>query len=150
YDFIIQKDGSIFSICGDATGHGVASGMMVSVTKTGLNSINELAPNMLLKTLNQVIKKLDLGKLRMSLNIVKIIENKILITSAAMPPLFLYKASTQEVEEILQINLPLGSLNTESFELIERTFENCNCLMVCQKPQIKMENYLTIIECNHF
>lgn len=129
YDFIIQKDGSIFSICGDATGHGVASGMMVSVTKTGLNSINELAPNMLLKTLNQVIKKLDLGKLRMSLNIVKIIENKILITSAAMPPLFLYKASTQEVEEILQINLPLGSLNTESFELIERTFEKGDVLL---------------------
>jgi serine phosphatase RsbU (regulator of sigma subunit) len=129
YDFIIQKDGSIFSICGDATGHGVASGMMVSVTKTGLNSINELAPNTLLKTLNQVIKKLDLGKLRMSLNIVKIIENKILITSAAMPPLFLYKASTQEVEEILQINLPLGSLNTESFELIERTFEKGDVLL---------------------
>jgi len=129
YDFIIQKDGSIFSICGDATGHGVASGMMVSVTKTGLNSINELAPNMLLKTLNQVIKKLDLGKLRMSLNIVKILENKILITSAAMPPLFLYKASTQEVEEILQINLPLGSLNTESFELIERTFEKGDVLL---------------------
>jgi serine phosphatase RsbU (regulator of sigma subunit) len=129
YDFIIQKDGSIFSICGDATGHGVASGMMVSVTKTGLNSINELAPNMLLKTLNQVIKKLDLGKLRMSLNIVKIIENKILITSAAMPPLFLYKASTQQVEEILQINLPLGSLNTESFELIERTFEKGDVLL---------------------
>lgn len=129
YDFIIQKDGSIFSICGDATGHGVASGMMVSVTKTGLNSINELAPNMLLKTLNQVIKKLDLGKLRMSLNIVKIVENKIFITSAAMPPLYLYKASTQQVEEILQINLPLGSLNTESFELIERTFEKGDVLL---------------------
>ena len=129
YDFITQQDGSVFSICGDATGHGVASGMMVSVTKTGLNSINELAPNILLKKLNQVIKKLDLGKLRMSLNIVKIAENKIFITSAAMPPLFLYKASTEQVEEILQINLPLGSLNTESFELIERNFEKGDVLL---------------------
>ena len=129
YDFITQQDGSVFSICGDATGHGVASGMMVSVTKTGLNSINELAPNILLKTLNQVIKKLDLGKLRMSLNIVKITENKIFITSAAMPPLYLYKASTEQVEEILQINLPLGSLNTESFELIERNFEKGDVLL---------------------
>ena len=129
YDFITQLDGSIFSICGDATGHGVASGMMVSVTKTGLNSINELAPNLLLKKLNQVIKKLDLGKLRMSLNIAKITENKIFITSAAMPPIFLYKAATAEVEEILQINLPLGSLNSETFQLIERSFEKGDVLL---------------------
>lgn len=129
YDFITQLDGSIFSICGDATGHGVASGMIVSVTKTGLNSINELAPNLLLKKLNQVIKKLDLGKLRMSLNIAKITENKIFITSAAMPPIFLYKAATAEVEEILQINLPLGSLNSETFQLIERSFEKGDVLL---------------------
>jgi len=129
YDFIIQQDGSIFSICGDATGHGVASGMMVSVTKTGLNSIKESVPNLLLQQLNLVIKQLDLGKLRMSLNIAKISENKIFITSAAMPPLFLYKASTAEVEEILQINLPLGSLNRESYQLIERSFENGDVLL---------------------
>ena len=129
YDFIIQQDGSIFSICGDATGHGVASGMMVSVTKTGLNSIKESVPNLLLQQLNLVIKQLDLGKLRMSLNIAKISEDKIFITSAAMPPLFLYKASTAEVEEILQINLPLGSLNRESYQLIERSFENGDVLL---------------------
>jgi hypothetical protein len=129
YDFITQQDGSIFSICGDATGHGVASGMMVSVTKTGLNSIKESVPNLLLQQLNLVIKQLDLGKLRMSLNIAKISENKIFITSAAMPPLFLYKASTAEVEEILQINLPLGSLNRESYQLIERSFENGDVLL---------------------
>jgi len=129
YDFITQQDGSIFSICGDATGHGVASGMMVSVTKTGLNSIKELVPNLLLQQLNQVIKKLDLGKLRMSLNIAKISENKIFITSAAMPPIFLYKELTAEVEEILQINLPLGSLNSETFQLIERSFEKGDVLL---------------------
>ena len=129
YDFITQQDGSIFSICGDATGHGVASGMMVSVTKTGLNSIKESVPNLLLQQLNQVIKQLDLGKLRMSLNIAKVTENKIFITSAAMPPIFLFKASTAEVEEILQINLPLGSLNTETFQLIERSFEKGDVLL---------------------
>ena len=58
-----------------------------------------------LKSIYDVLKnsKLDLGKLRMSLNIAKITENKIFITSAAMPPIFLFKASTAEVEEVLQI-----------------------------------------------
>jgi hypothetical protein len=103
--------------------------MMVSVTKTGFNSIKELVPNLLLQQLNQVINKLDLGKLRMSLNIAKISENKIFITSAAMPPIFLYKELTAEVEEILQINLPLGSLNSETFQLIERSFEKGDVLL---------------------
>ena len=46
-----------------------------------------------------------------------------------MPPIFLFKASTAEVEEILQINLPLGSLNTETFQLIERSFEKGDVLL---------------------
>ena len=46
-----------------------------------------------------------------------------------MPPIFLYKAATAEVEEILQINLPLGSLNSETFQLIERSFEKGDVLL---------------------
>ncbi len=123
YDFIVQPDNTILSICGDATGHGVASGMMVSVTKASLISITETKINLILKKLNQVIRKIDLGTLRMSLNIIEIKDDKIRMTSAAMPPIFLYKAATKNVEEILQTNLPLGGLGNEDFDLIERDFE---------------------------
>ena len=123
YDFIVQPDKTILSICGDATGHGVASGMMVSVTKASLISITETKINLILKKLNQVIRKIDLGTLRMSLNIIEIKDDKIRMTSAAMPPIFLYKAATKNVEEILQTNLPLGGLGNEDFDLIERDFE---------------------------
>ena len=37
YDFFTQEDGSFYSVCGDATGHGTTAGMMVSITKAGLN-----------------------------------------------------------------------------------------------------------------
>ena len=124
YDFIVQPDKTILSICGDATGHGVASGMMVSVTKASLISITETKINLILKKLNQVIRKIDLGTLRMSLNIIEIKDSKIRMTSAAMPPIFLYKAATKNVEEILQTNLPLGGLGNEDFDLIERDFES--------------------------
>ncbi len=40
YDFFEHKGTALYSICGDATGHGVASGMMVSVAKAGLNGID--------------------------------------------------------------------------------------------------------------
>jgi tetratricopeptide (TPR) repeat protein len=124
YDFIVKPDKTILSICGDATGHGVASGMMVSVTKASLISITETNINLILKKLNQVIRKIDLGTLRMSLNIVEVKDDKIRMTSAAMPPIFLYKAATKKVEEILQTNLPLGGLGNEDFDLIERDFES--------------------------
>jgi tetratricopeptide (TPR) repeat protein len=123
YDFIVKPDKTILSICGDATGHGVASGMMVSVTKASLISITETKINLILKKLNQVIRKIDLGTLRMSLNIIEIKDSKIRMTSAAMPPIFLYKAATKKVEEIMQTNLPLGGLGNEDFDLIERDFE---------------------------
>ncbi len=124
YDFIVKPDKTILSICGDATGHGVASGMMVSVTKASLISITETKINLILKKLNQVIRKIDLGTLRMSLNIIEVKDDKIRMTSAAMPPIFLYKAATKKVEEIMQTNLPLGGLGNEDFDLIERDFES--------------------------
>jgi serine phosphatase RsbU (regulator of sigma subunit) len=124
YDFIVKPDKTILSICGDATGHGVASGMMVSVTKASLISITETNINLILKKLNQVIRKIDLGTLRMSLNIIEVKDDKIRMASAAMPPIFLYKAATKKVEEIMQTNLPLGGLGNEDFDLIERDFES--------------------------
>ena len=123
YDFLSQENGNIYSICGDATGHGVTSGMMVSITKAGLNGIDALAPNIILQKLNKVVKKVDLGTLRMSLNIVEISQNELKMSSAAMPPTYLYKAGSNSVEEIMHSGLPLGGLKNESFEQITRNFE---------------------------
>jgi serine phosphatase RsbU (regulator of sigma subunit) len=123
YDFFEQEDGRLFVVCGDATGHGTTSGMMVSITKAGLNGIDPKAPNKILEQLNKVVKRVDLGVLRMSLNIVQIDKNQIHMASAAMPPMYLYKASTKKVEEIQQLNLPLGGLKNETYDLITRDFD---------------------------
>ena len=123
YDFFPQTDGSLFSVCGDATGHGVASGMMVSVTKAGLNGINPVKPHKILQRLNGVIKRIDLGILRMSLNIVEITQDELFLSSAAMPPIYLYKAATKEVEEFMNNGLPLGGLKDENFVLENRKFD---------------------------
>lgn len=123
YDFLPLDNGNVYSICGDATGHGVTSGMMVSIAKAGLNGIDALAPNIILQKLNKVVKKVDLGTLRMSLNIVEVAANEIKMSSAAMPPIYLYKANSNSVEEIMNSGLPLGGLKNEEFEQITRSFE---------------------------
>jgi len=123
YDFFPQPDGVIFSVCGDATGHGVTSGMMVSVTKAGLNGISPVKPNKILQRLNGVVKRIDLGTLRMSLNIAEITSDEVFLSSAAMPPIYLYKAATKQVEEFMNNGLPLGGLRDEEFVLENRKFE---------------------------
>ncbi len=123
YDFFPQTDGSLFSVCGDATGHGVTSGMMVSVTKAGLNGISPVKPNKILQRLNGVVKRIDLGTLRMSLNIAEITQDEVYLSSAAMPPIYLYKAATKQVEEFMNNGLPLGGLRDEEFVLEARNFE---------------------------
>ena len=129
YDFFPQSDGSIYSVCGDATGHGVTSGMMVSVTKAGLNGISPVKPNNILQKLNGVVKRIDLGTLRMSLNIAEITFNEVYLSSAAMPPIYLYKAKTNSVEEIMKSGLPLGGLKSEAYELLNISFESGDVLI---------------------
>lgn len=146
YDFFPQVDGSIFSVCGDATGHGVTSGMMVSVTKAGLNGISPVKPNKILQRLNGVVKRIDLGTLRMSLNIAEITQDEVYLSSAAMPPIYLYKAASNSIEEFMNNGLPLGGLRDEDFALEARNFEPGDVLIqlsdgLPEAPNSKGEMY---------
>ena len=146
YDFEVQNDGTLVSICGDATGHGVTSGMMVSITKAGIKGIGKQKPSSLLNKLNNVIKDVDLGILRMSLNIAAISNNEIELASAAMPPVYLYKACNNSVEEIMIKGLPLGGLRDEDFKSISRDFETGDVLVqlsdgLPEAPNAKGELY---------
>ncbi len=123
YDFFEQKNGELYVVCGDATGHGIISGMMVSIAKAGLNGISSALPNEILNKLNSVIKRVDLGTMRMSLNMLQINNNQVTMSSAAMPPIYRYVAASGQVEEIQISGLPLGGLKNELFELEERPFE---------------------------
>lgn len=146
YDFFPQADGSLFSVCGDATGHGVTSGMMVSVTKAGLNGISPVKPNKILQRLNGVVKRIDLGTLRMSLNIAEITQDEVYLSSAAMPPIYLYKAASKTMEEFMNNGLPLGGLRDEEFALEARNFESGDVLIqlsdgLPEAPNSKGEMY---------
>tara|TARA_B100002052_G_scaffold39979_1_gene32119 strand:+ start:2390 stop:5704 length:3315 start_codon:yes stop_codon:yes gene_type:complete len=130
YDFIEFEDGSLLAICGDATGHGTASGMMVSITKAGLLGIDSNDPEFMLKTLNRIIKKVDIGRLRMSLNLVHFQNGSIKLSSAAMPPIYHFEKKNKKVDEIQLSNLPLGGLMNESFSVIDKKFVKDDVLVM--------------------
>ena len=89
YDFHVDMDATLTVILGDATGHGVMSGMMVSIMKSLFMSDRtnkELKP--FFENANEAIKDMQLGRLMMALTCVQISNNKIITTNAGMPPLF--------------------------------------------------------------
>ncbi len=130
YDFFEQADGSLFAICGDATGHGTPSGMLVSITKAGIIGLPQMSPNEMLHELNRVVKKVDLGILRMSLNIALIKEDQLILSSAGMPPYYIYRAATGTTEEIQISGVPLGSFNDAYFDQIHTTFNSGDILVI--------------------
>ena len=129
YDFFTQEDGSFYSVCGDATGHGTTAGMMVSITKAGLNGIPSLPPNEILNRLNKVVKRVDLGIIRMSLNIVHFKNGTATMANAAMPPIYHYSAEKKKMNEIEIVNLPLGGLANEDYELAKIDFDEGDLLV---------------------
>jgi len=130
YDFFEQPDGSLYAICGDATGHGTPSGMLVSITKAGLIGLPQLSPKDMLHELNRVVKKVDLGILRMSLNIALVKDNQITLSSAGMPPYFIYRAATNTSEEIQLSGVPLGSFNDVHFDQTSTSFNSGDILVI--------------------
>lgn len=156
YDFFVQPDGTLYLVTGDATGHGMTAGMMVSITKAGLHGISQPDTKDIMKQLNTVIKNIDLGQNRMALNIGHLKNGKIQFTSAGMPPIYLYSAETEKLNEILQVGLPLGSLKEEEYESNIYDFNKGDVLVFLSDglPEAtnasgKMIGYESVYDCIH-
>jgi serine phosphatase RsbU (regulator of sigma subunit) len=110
YDFFEQPDGSLYAICGDATGHGTPSGMLVSITKAGIIGLPQMSPKDMLHELNR--------------------DNQITLSSAGMPPYFIYRAATNTTEEIQLSGVPLGSFNDVHFDQTTTSFNAGDILVI--------------------
>ncbi|MCW8849075.1 MAG: SpoIIE family protein phosphatase, partial [Melioribacteraceae bacterium] len=124
YDFHVHLDGTLTVIIGDATGHGMQSGMMVSIIKSLFMSDRankDLIP--FFKNTNRSIKDMQLGRLLMSLASIQFNKDSIKLIIAGMPPIYHYKCSSKTVDEIATSNFPLGAIANSDYELVERNIE---------------------------
>ncbi len=131
YDFHVHMDGTLTVILGDATGHGMMSGMMVSIMKSLFMSDRtnkELKP--FFENANEAIKDMQLGRLMMALTCVQISNNKITTTNAGMPPLFIYRKNSQTIEEVVINNMPLGSMKGIVYDIKEIKIERGDTLLL--------------------
>lgn len=110
YDFRTGPDGSLLVALGDATGHGVAAGTMVTAAKAIFSTLrlDSGLPEML-EECDRVLDRMNVRPLHMCLTLARVTPRAVTVCSAAMPPVLLYRAATADVEELGAGGLPLGA-----------------------------------------
>jgi phosphoserine phosphatase RsbU/P len=122
YDFYVGEDGTLTIAVGDATSHGLKAGTMVAATKSLFNHL--AAQTNVVETLHDASRALKLMNLRslfMALTLVKVQGDRLHCSVAGMPPILIYRASTQTVEELPLRGAPLGALSNYAYHQAEIT-----------------------------
>jgi serine phosphatase RsbU (regulator of sigma subunit) len=116
YDFHLSGDGVLTVAVGDATGHGLKAGTVVTATKSLFNHLAQEAdiPTIFRQT-SRALKRMNLRSLFMAMTIAKLKGYQLTIGSAGMPPVLIYRAAEEAVEEISLRGVPLGSLTDYSY-----------------------------------
>jgi serine phosphatase RsbU (regulator of sigma subunit)/streptogramin lyase len=141
YDFHVHIDGTLTVILGDATGHGMMSGMMVSIMKSlFMSDRTNKALKPFFENASASIKDMQLGRLMMALTCVQINNNKIRTTNAGMPPLLIYRKNSEIVEEISINNMPLGAMKEVIYDEKEFEIEKGDTLLLMSDGFPELQN----------
>ncbi len=111
YDFYTGADGTLTVAVGDATGHGLKAGSVVTAMKSLFNAFAEIENiPQIFKQSSATLKKMNLRGLFMAMTILKFKNNQMILSSAGMPAVLIYRNETKTVEEVLIKAMPLGSI----------------------------------------
>jgi len=116
YDFHLSDDGTLTVAIGDATGHGLKAGTVVTATKSLFNHLaQELDIPAIFQQSSRALKRMNFRSLFMAMTIAKVDGYQLKLGSAGMPPVLIYRAEQRVVEEISLQGVPLGSLPAYSY-----------------------------------
>ncbi|MFN7926836.1 MAG: PP2C family protein-serine/threonine phosphatase [Blastocatellia bacterium] len=122
YDFHLGEDGTLTIAVGDATGHGLKAGTMVAAVKSLFVTLayHPDIPHIFTR-LSQTLKQMNLRGLFMALTIAKVKDHCMTISLAGMPPVWIYRAGSQQIEEVALQQLPLGGVTKYVYQ--QREYE---------------------------
>jgi len=131
YDFHLGKDSTLTVVIGDATGHGMKAGTMVTAIKSLFGTYNEsLKIPEFFKDCSKIIKSMNLGHLYMAMMILKIKKNKIIASTAGMPPALIFRKKSQTIDEIRIKGPPLGAFSNYSYKQTETRIGSGDTLLL--------------------
>ena len=131
YDFHTGADGTLTVAVGDATGHGLKAGTVVTAAKALFKNYADEAdiPDVFKKS-SRVIKEMNLRGLFMAMTIVKIKENRAVICAAGMPSPLVFRRASGRVEEINLRAMPWGSPFAAEYKQSEVTLDAGDAILL--------------------
>ncbi len=109
YDFDVSDDETLTFAIGDATGHGLNAGTMVTAVKSLFAHLtSEPDPACILRLASQALRRMALPRLYMAFALGKLRGRELELAGAGMPPALLYRAATARIEKISLKGIPLG------------------------------------------
>ncbi len=131
YDFSIQENNVLNIAFGDATGHGLQAGTMVTLMKGFFISDSaKLGISEFMNHCSKMIKNIRLGRILMSFSFLKIDGNKLFLSSAGMPPVYYFNKKAEAVEEILMKGMPLGAMANFPYNIFEKAVNSGDTLLL--------------------
>ena len=141
YDFNIDDNGTLTVLVGDATGHGMMSGMMVSIMKSFfISNRRSLDLKQFFENANNSLKEMHLGRLMMTLIGVQINSEKLIATNAGMPSLLYFRNKSQKAGEFVSHNFPLGAMKGTKYLLKEINYEIGDTLLLMSDGFAELKN----------
>ncbi len=120
YDFSYCNDGSFNIAIGDATGHGMKAGTLVTMLKSlFIANSSSVDIEEFFTSSNAAIKNSNLKRMMAAFAMLNITDHKAKFINAGMPPLYHYKKNKSKVEEIKHYNLPIGAMKNENYKSLE-------------------------------
>jgi len=135
YDFFPQANGKLYVAIGDATGHGVGSGLMVAMTKASLMATDQDELTSLVRKINRVLTRIDLGShLNMSLLLLEISAMQagnltVRASGGGIPPIYVLRPGGI-AEEVLISGLPLGVTEDATYTLTEFSLNSSDTILL--------------------
>lgn len=131
YDFSQTPDGQLNVAFGDATGHGMQAGTIVTLMKgLFLSEASKFEIPKFFNHCSRSIKDIRLGRLFMALTLVRLNGKSVSLSSAGMPPAYLFRKADGSIEEILLKAVPLGSMKSFPYGLHETAMEPGDTLLL--------------------
>lgn len=131
YDFHLGPDGALSIACGDATGHGMQAGTVVTLMKGLFTSdASRLDIRSFFHHSSAAIKSIKMGRLLMAFTLVKVNGRRIELATAGMPPVYIHRSRTSTVEEILLKGMPLGAMKNFPYVVHEDELQPGDTLLL--------------------
>ena len=143
YDFSTKDDGSLNVAIGDATGHGMKAGTLVSMMKS-LFTANSIDKDIIefFQSSNVAIKKSNLERMMIGFTMININNGKAEFVNAGLPPIYHFISRKNKIEELSIHSLPLGAMSSDNYisKKIELDHEDVLLMMTDGFPELQNNN----------